>query len=261
LWDEALPWSSVTLPRWGMTRTGVVLQHPTSERPISATGSGLWQTPVADDACNRATGKWNSRGEPKLSAQVQFSTPTASMGERGGRGDLLMQVRGNPSPSGRYALPMWPTPTADNFECKDMDAMLARRERVKLSSGNGNGFGLTLGNAVKLWPTPLASDGNMTNNPRKDGRQDQLPNAVARFPTPTKSDHKGSGPTMLRSDGKMRGDRLDYALERNPDGSSTGGQLNPTWVEWLMGWPLGWTDLKPLAMDKFREWQQQHGGF
>jgi hypothetical protein len=20
------------------------------------------------------------------------------------------------------------------------------------------------------------------------------------------------------------------------------GQLNPTWVEWLMGFPLGWTD-------------------
>ena len=29
-----------------------------------------------------------------------------------------------------------------------------------------------------------------------------------------------------------------------------GGQLNPTWVEWLMGWPLEWTDLKPLATDK-----------
>ena len=21
------------------------------------------------------------------------------------------------------------------------------------------------------------------------------------------------------------------------------GQLNPTWVEWLMGFPIGWTDL------------------
>ena len=38
----------------------------------------------------------------------------------------------------------------------------------------------------------------------------------------------------------------------------TGGHLNPTWVEWLMGWPLEWTDLKPLEMDKFHLWQQQH---
>jgi hypothetical protein len=22
------------------------------------------------------------------------------------------------------------------------------------------------------------------------------------------------------------------------------GHLNPTWVEWLMGFPLGWTDLE-----------------
>ena len=36
------------------------------------------------------------------------------------------------------------------------------------------------------------------------------------------------------------------------------GTLNPTWVEWLMGWPLGWTDLKPLEMDRFQQWQQQH---
>jgi hypothetical protein len=32
--------------------------------------------------------------------------------------------------------------------------------------------------------------------------------------------------------------------------SRVGGKLNPTWVEWLMGWPLGWTDLKPLEMGK-----------
>ena len=38
-----------------------------------------------------------------------------------------------------------------------------------------------------------------------------------------------------------------------------GGQLNPDWVEWLMGWPVGWTALEPLAMDKFREWLEKHG--
>lgn len=27
----------------------------------------------------------------------------------------------------------------------------------------------------------------------------------------------------------------------------------------LMGWPTGWTDLKPLEMGKFQQWLQQHG--
>jgi len=52
------------------------------------------------------------------------------------------------------------------------------------------------------------------------------------------------------------------ALRNEPTlASQVGGHLNPTWVEWLMGWPLEWTDLKPLEMDKFQEWQQQHSNF
>lgn len=31
--------------------------------------------------------------------------------------------------------------------------------------------------------------------------------------------------------------------------------------EWLMGWPIGWTELKPLATGKFQEWQQWHSVF
>jgi len=40
-----------------------------------------------------------------------------------------------------------------------------------------------------------------------------------------------------------------------------GGIPNPTWLEWLMGWPVGWTGLKPLETDRFQQWQQQHGTF
>lgn len=36
-------------------------------------------------------------------------------------------------------------------------------------------------------------------------------------------------------------------------------RLNPDWVEWLMGWPIGWTALRPLATDRFRSWL--HGRF
>jgi hypothetical protein len=33
-------------------------------------------------------------------------------------------------------------------------------------------------------------------------------------------------------------DAEEYETAKN------GGQLNPEWVEWLMGWPIGWTELK-----------------
>ncbi len=40
-----------------------------------------------------------------------------------------------------------------------------------------------------------------------------------------------------------------------------GGALHPNFTERMMGWPVDWTDLKPLAMDKILGWQQQHGEF
>jgi DNA (cytosine-5)-methyltransferase 1 len=30
-------------------------------------------------------------------------------------------------------------------------------------------------------------------------------------------------------------------------------------ARWLMGWPIGWTGLEPLAMDRFRQWLRLHG--
>ena len=187
LWEEDLPWSSVTLPKWGMTRNGHVFRHPTRERPISGIASGLWQTIVADDSADRKAGKWNSRGEPKLSAQVM-----------------------NP----KY----WPTPNS----CK------ASEDLNLQCSGDGRAKPNKLGWAVaqRTWPTATASKGWSKNHKRA-----------------------------------MTDDRLDYSVEREsfqPGQQTPPMRLNPDWVEWLMGWPIGWTELRPLAMDRFHEWQRQH---
>lgn len=56
---------------------------------------------------------------------------------------------------------------------------------------------------------------------------------------------------------KTSGDGLVTALKAAS--SEDGGPLSPTWAEWFMGWPMGWTASQPLEMDKFRSWQQQHG--
>lgn len=45
------------------------------------------------------------------------------------------------------------------------------------------------------------------------------------------------------------------------DGLATvlGGPLSPSWCEWFMGWPIGWTALEPLETDRFQQWLLAHG--
>ena len=38
----------------------------------------------------------------------------------------------------------------------------------------------------------------------------------------------------------------------------TGGRTTPAHWEWLMGWPIGWSALEPLATDRFQRWQHSH---
>lgn len=44
-------------------------------------------------------------------------------------------------------------------------------------------------------------------------------------------------PTPLAAESK-KGGKTQTSLR-----DVIGGKLNPTWVEWLMGFPIGWTDL------------------
>jgi hypothetical protein len=121
--------------------------------------------------------------------------------------------------------------------------------------------GVSLAQQIKTphrWPTPLATDGSKcpsgslaravnpalqaTFRNKEEGRN---------WPTPAARDYRHpNAKSYAERGGGSKGEQLPNAV---------GGALNPTWVEWLMGWPLGWTDLKPLETDKFRQWQQQHG--
>ena len=108
----------------------------------------------------------------------------------------------------------------------------------------------------EMWPTPVHSEARQGLQIRREGKkgtQTSLSTAVLTWPTPrTKGMCGGSGSwDLLNKNTTIEEARLM--------GAGNGGQLNPTWVEWLMGWPLGWTDLKPLAMDKSPCVQQPHG--
>ena len=54
--------------------------------------------------------------------------------------------------------------------------------------------------------------------------------------------------TGINPDGtvRQRADQLARSVYVRDEVPAGGGQLNPDWVEWLMGWPVGWSSLAPL---------------
>jgi len=55
---------------------------------------------------------------------------------------------------------------------------------------------------------------------------------------------RGLWPTPTTQDASNNGGPSQHERNSKPLNAEVGGSLNPTWVEWLMGFPEGWTDLK-----------------
>jgi hypothetical protein len=129
-----------------------------------------------------------------------------------------------------------------NGECWERRTSELRISEIESGSPDGETFFHT--------PNTTGLDGG--SNSRK-----ALKKRVEKWPTPRASDHKGATSPDAMQKAAMRGFKPN--LPESVAAASGGGQLNPTWVEWLMGWPLGWTDLRPLATGKSHSAPQPHG--
>ena len=99
-----------------------------------------------------------------------------------------------------------------------------------------------------LWPTPhpLVGGGKKSRGQISGRWRDRMMKKM--IPTPGASDYRsGKG---YSHEGKKQTPQLRHLI---------GGCLNPEWIEWLMGWPIGWTALEPLATDRFQEWLKCFG--
>jgi hypothetical protein len=199
--SDRFSWNSM---HWGSMRDGRLYQPPRLEPRTSESDSGSSRSPEA-----RRSGSSEVSNEDTLElgkpSRVIYPTPTASVygtSNNGNPGDGRTEYRtkGKLSLESMARHGLWPTP------------------RVKgnyASPRQGSKEGTGLATAVRLWPTPRASDGDKGSPNQKGSRGDlTLPSAV----------------------------RQDQST----------GSLNPEWVEWLMGYRVGWTELSPWAMQWFR---------
>jgi hypothetical protein len=118
--------------------------------------------------------------------------------------------------------------------------LLPTPNTVDAKGGTSTGKGqVQLCHVVKFWPTPQARDGRSGDQPeshraerkKAQGYSMNLNDAVL-VPTATARDWKSGSQATQAERGRVAGPTL---------AEWSGGQLNPPWVEWLMGFPIGWT--------------------
>jgi hypothetical protein len=207
LWDEDLAPSSLTLPKWGMMRSGVLWERITSPHRTAETESGFLPTPRSGDVADKAGSNAKLKnGRLVRESGQNFSVSLATIAARN----------------------MWPTPqahkTTQSGEIVNADGTEWDGLSKPHSKTTGRPITTALADALAIWPTPTCHNAKECDAPSEANRN-----------TPTLC-HLARG-----------GDKTQPT------------HLNPKWVEWLMGWPLGWTDCAASATDKFRLWQHSHG--
>jgi len=160
---------------------------------------------------------------------------------------LVRIIRGTESLS-------WPTPTATEIELT-LEQIMKRKENI-----GGEKRAIYLSNMVKMYPTSCAG-GEMGSNAMK-----AFAKRIKKWRTPISSMCKvgGSPKKIIESIKKHQITTAHQVIVEEIKNGVVIGQLNPTWVEWLMGFPLGWTELNVSEMQSFhnvrKSLQKRSGG-
>jgi hypothetical protein len=204
-----------------MTRSGTLFQLQPLVRRTDEIESGLWRTPSAQEPGVKAE-RLTSR-EPGGQAR-HYDKKTGRLAQIG----LSQQVQ---------LRAMYPTPSASQMPCEGT-VLLARQRWLDgdctLEEANaiaGRDVRDKQGKVPAMWPTPTSRDWKDVTDPR----------------------------TWNCTEDRDRFDQLGRAVFK--DGTATGGgALNPTWVEWLMGFPLGWTALDASETPSSRKSSKSSAG-
>lgn len=207
----------------------VSLARRRSGRHTEGNGCSLWPSARAEDS--ESTGPETHPGESLTGATRRvmetWATPkTIAGGPEKGRGrseDLQAMAE------------QWATPQARDY-------------RSETAEFRHNHF-LALGRQVLQIETAGAlssSDGRSLLPPcPRIG-----PWADGRYPTPAAEER-----VSTQNEGRVPHSRPSSGT---PTLTGWTRRLNPLFVEWLMGWPPGWTDYAPVATESFQSWLLTH---
>lgn len=161
---------------------------------------------------------------------------------------LFRLVPSTPRTEGTGA-PFWATPNTMDYlpqrspESLQRQAETSRKGRTKPANLREQ----VCEETVRLWPTPTARDckgANSMEHLATGNHVAQLANYVKLIPTVTTGAGMCGGSANYKRLKEMEAAGVISAEERQSMAAGNGGQLNSTWVEAMMEFPVGWTELE-----------------
>ncbi len=195
----------------------------------------------------------------QVAAKVRWPTPRVG-GEEGldtliKRKGMTAAVKHNLTAAVEHA--QWPTPRAQEAKHGEPTEWEMQTEH----QGTKHSLRVQVAKRDQNWPTPTVQDSNKATKKWRENHQNNLTAAAFNphkiYPTPTARDFKGGYKTesLTRKDGKSRAhDALPNAVIDGKGVETVTGHLNPDWVEWIMGWPVGWTSMDAITELDWRDW-------
>lgn len=243
---------SATFPQAAIMLDGVCYRQPTLVLHISERGSGYWPTPKAADS-GLGGGGWqmgkNGRAWGLSGAVRLWPTPRAEERSQYNSQDEGMALS--------RAVKMWPTPAANppgwkNIEVVDRKGNPPEHANQRFyNKKTGKVVQKGLEQVAKMWPTPRAG---MPGSRRAGTGGKILAEEAKKWPTPTSKDYKDTGDVVAKGNVGV-----NSLLGRAVEPTKTKGSLDPGFVEYLMGFPIGWLNSGPLETRRFLLWLQEHG--
>lgn len=245
--EEVQKWLE-PLPRWGMTVDGALYPQLPLEQFIDENDGSYWLTPstmehlpvrtgeALENALHRGKGRESRRKvSGRLNEQVAYPQmwPTPRANKIGG------YASPNFSPTLEQVVMKFPTPKARDSKDNGESPSELRRNSPNLPC------------MVKMMlPTPRARDaipeGLMAGMRRQSLSLPTYVKMMIATPAASQANKPIRKPTPSSSEGR-HGENLQDSIGRiNPE--LIGKKLSVPFVESMMAYPIGWTDLKPLEM-------------
>jgi hypothetical protein len=241
--------SMMTYPQWVTKLRQACLQRRKSVALTNANGFSLWRTVKATESAGGCLSyktfveRMNAGMPLSLRDQVTHLWPTVRVSSANGPAQSEID-KGNPKGRLEVSVVNWLTPTVQDYKKRGPNSSQQGLAETSVNWATPNTMDHLPPRSQEAMERLMGPNGQRAGRSRPSNLREQI-----MWPTVTAQDSKNNaGPSQfVRNTKPLNVEAVCHSRrDRQENGTESRPVLNPQFVEWLMGWPIGWTEFEPV---------------